>query len=175
MHRHFRITLTGLTAATFVVACGDSTTGRQTARPGITDPSFTLASGFVSTLLARGNAGSFHIQSKANKFEVEIKAKDNTDIAVSSIAVAVGGNSGWHSHPGPVLVVVKTGSITFYNAPDCVPVVHNAGTAFVEPGGDVGLAQNEGAVAATGTATFFAPQGAALRIDQPAPGGNCPP
>ncbi len=174
MHRHFLITLTGLTAATFVVACGDSTTGRQTSRPGITDPSFTLASGFASTLLARGNAGSFHIQSKADGFDVEIKAKDNTDIAVSNIVVAAGGNSGWHSHPGPVLVIVKTGSITFYHAPDCVPVVHNAGSVFIELGGVVGLAQNEGATAATSTATFFAPRGAPLRIDQPAPGGNCP-
>jgi hypothetical protein len=36
------------------------------------------------------------------------------------------------------------------------------------------LAKNEGSIEATVTATYFAPPGAALRIDQPAPGGNCP-
>jgi len=48
--------------------------------------------------------------------------------------------------------------------------------AFVEvpAPGHVMLAKNEGSIEATVTATYFAPPGAALRIDKPWPGGNCP-
>ena len=193
MHRYLQLTLTGLTAAGIFAACEDSTT-RQPSGPSITDPSFTVASGFVSTAVARGNAGAFDIRS-TDGFVVEIKAKDNTDIAVSNVVVAPGGTSGWHSHPGPVLVIVKTGTITFYragkhggqngddehsnngrNAPTCSRTVYPAGSAFVEvpAPGHVMLAKNEGSTEATVTATYFAPPGAALRIDRPWPGGNCP-
>jgi len=193
MHRYLQLTLTGLTAAALFAACEDSTT-RQPSRPSITDPSFTAASGFVSTAVARGSAEAFHIRS-TDGFDVEIKTKDSTDIAVSNVVVSPGGTSGWHSHPGPVLVVVKTGTITFYragkhggqngddengnngtNAPTCSRTVYPAGSAFVEvpAPGHVMLAKNEGSTEATVTATYFAPPRAALRIDQPWPGGNCP-
>ena len=198
MHRYLQLTLTGLTASALFIACEQSTTRPQSG-PSITDPSFTVATGFVSTAVARGNAGAFHIRS-TDGFVVEIKAKDNTDIAVSNVVVAPGGSSGWHSHPGPVLVIVKTGAITFYragkhggqngddekgdnengnngsNAPTCSRTVYPAGSAFVEvpAPGHVMLAKNEGATEATVTATYFAPPGAALRIDQAWPGGDCP-
>jgi hypothetical protein len=193
MHRYLRLTLTGLIAAAVVAACENSTP-RQPSRPSITDPSFTVASGFVSTPVARGTAEAFHIRS-TDGFDVEIKTKDNTDIAVSNVVVAAGGSSGWHSHPGPVLVVVKTGTITFYragkhggqngddengdngkNAGTCSRTVYPAGSAFVEvpAPGHVMLAKNEGSAEATVTATYFAPPGAALRIDRPWPGGDCP-
>ncbi|HKC81825.1 MAG TPA: hypothetical protein VKB91_11570 [Gemmatimonadaceae bacterium] len=193
MHRYLQFALTGLTAAAVFTACENSTT--KPSGPSITDPSFTVATGFVSTPVARGNAGAFHIRS-TDGFVVEIKAKDNTDIAVSNVVVAPGGSSGWHSHPGPVLVIVKTGTITFYrtgkhgddengenehgdngaNAPRCTRTVYPAGSAFVEvpAPGHVMLAKNEGSIEATVTATYFAPPGAALRIDRPWPGGDCP-
>ena len=193
MHRYLQLTLTGLTATAVVAACENSTP-RQPSRPSITDPSFTVASGFVSTPVARGTAEAFHIRS-TDGFDVEIKTKDNTDIAVSNVVVSPGGTSGWHSHPGPVLVIVKTGAITFYragkhsgldgdaenrdngaNGPTCTRTVYPAGSAFVEvpAPGHVMLAKNEGGIEATVTATYFAPPGAALRIDKPWPGGNCP-
>ena len=193
MHRYLQLTLTGLTAAALVAACENSTT-RQPLGPSVNDLSYTVASGFVSTAVARGTAEAFHIRS-TDGFDVEIKTKDNTDIAVSNVVVSPGGTSGWHSHPGPVLVVVKTGTITFYragkhggqngddengnngtNAPTCSRTVYAAGSAFVEvpAPGHVMLAKNEGSTEATVTATYFAPPGAALRIDRPWPGGNCP-
>lgn len=193
MHRHLQFALIGLTATAVFAACEESST-RDASRPSITDPSLTVATGFVSTAVARGSSPAFHIRS-TDGFDVEIKAKDPTDIAVSNVVVAPGGSSGWHSHPGPVLVVVKTGTITFYrfgkhggqngddengdngaNAPTCSVAVYNAGSAFIEvpAPGHVMLARNEGTVDATVTATYFAPPGAALRIDQPWPGGDCP-
>lgn len=160
--------------ATGALACRDATTPRGSSNPGIGEPSFTLAKDFTSTLVGRGNLGTFHIQSKAAGYDVELKSHDNTDIVVANVVVTPGGHSGWHYHPGPVLVVVKTGAITFYhgNDPTCTGTVHPAGTAFVEAHADVGIARNEGTVDATVVATFFVPAGGPTRIDAPAP-GNC--
>jgi hypothetical protein len=166
------VILSALAIATGALACRDTTTPRGFSNAGI--PSFTLAVGFTSTLVGRGNLGTFHVQSKAAGYDVELKSHDNTDIAVANIVVAPGGHSGWHYHPGPVLVVVKTGAITFYHGSDrtCTGTVHPAGTAFVEADGNVGIARNEGAVEATVVATFFVPAGGATRVDADAP-GNC--
>ena len=73
MHRYFQFTLTGLTASALFIACEQSTT-RQQSGPSITAPSFTVASGFVSTPVARGTAEAFHIRS-TDGFDVEIKTK----------------------------------------------------------------------------------------------------
>jgi hypothetical protein len=192
MHRYFQLTLVGLAGGALVLACGDSTTGRQASRPGITDPTFSLqSSNWVSTPVGRGTAEAFHIQSKADGFDVELKAKDITDVAVSNVAVGPGGSSGWHTHPGPVLVIVRSGAITFYraghhgndgegegtgNSELCTRTVYPAGVAFIEypQEGHSMLARNEGTVDAAVTATYLAPKGAALRIDKDPPGGNCP-
>ena len=165
-------------AALVLAACSErpteSNTTSSTGNGAPTEPNFTAAVGFTSTLVGRGNLGPFHIQSKADRYDVELKSHDNTDIAVANIVVIPGGHSGWHYHPGPVLVVVKTGTITFYmgDDPSCSPQVHPAGTSFIEKGGMVGIARNEGAVDATVVATFFVPAGSPTRIDAAAP-GNC--
>jgi quercetin dioxygenase-like cupin family protein len=171
--RPHRVLMAVVVAATGALACRD-TKSRDLSNAGITEPNFTLGVGFTSTLVGRGNLGTFHIQSKADGYDVELKSHDNTDIVVANIAVTPGGTSGWHSHPGPVLVVVKTGALTIYRAddPTCSPTLHPAGTAFTEEGGVVHIARNEGAVDATTVATFFVPTSAAQRIDQAAP-GNC--
>jgi quercetin dioxygenase-like cupin family protein len=177
-HRHLSRLLYASSAALVLAACSDrpteSSPTSSTGNGSPTDPSFTLANGFASTVVGRGNVGSFHVQSKANRYDVELKTHDNTDIAVVNIEVVPGGHSGWHYHPGPVLVVVKTGAITFYMSddPSCSPQVHPAGTTFIEEGGMVGLARNEGTENATVVATFFVPAGSPLRIDAPAP-RNC--
>jgi hypothetical protein len=131
--------------------------------------------GFTSTLIARGNLGTFHIQSKVDGYDVELKSHDNTDIAVANIGITSGGSSGWHYHPGPVLVVVKSGTITFYRAdnPNCAPDVYGPNTSFTEQDGIVGNARNEGAVDVVAVATFFAPPAPSpLRIDAAKP-DNC--
>jgi quercetin dioxygenase-like cupin family protein len=169
-------TLTGFTAIVLFLACGDPTTSRQTSAPEITGPSFTAASGFSGVQLVRGNAGAFHIKSKADGFDVDIKAKDDTDVGVSNIVLAPGGNSGWHSHPGPVLAVVKSGTITLYDGsdPTCSPQRYSAGSVFLEHGGHTHISRNEGTVPVEFVATFFAPPAPSpSRIDEANP-GNCP-
>src|SRR5918996_380932 len=51
--------------------------------------------------------------------EVELKTRGAIDVAVQRIAVDPGETFGWHSHPGPTIVTVKTGTLTLYHAEDC--------------------------------------------------------
>lgn len=171
--RAHRVVVALLTVAAGALACSDTTKPKAFSTEKI-EPSFTAAVNFVGTPRGRGNLGTFHIKSKAAGYKVDLKSNDNTDIAVSEIAVAPGGHSGWHTHPGPVIVVVKTGAITFYHGDDrnCTGTRHPAGTAFIEEGGSVGIARNEGSVEATVVATFFVPVGSQPRLDAQRP-GNC--
>jgi quercetin dioxygenase-like cupin family protein len=173
-HRAHGVLVAVVAVATGALACKDTTTPNEVSKAGIPEPRFTAAVGFASTLNGRGNLGTFHVKSKVDGYVVELKSKDNTDIAVADIAVAPGGHSGWHYHPGPVLVVVKTGAITFYhgNDPTCTGTRHPAGSVFIEEDGVVGIARNEEAGETTIVATFFVPAGSPTRIDADRP-GNC--
>src|SRR6266566_7799528 len=113
-----RVLVAMLLVAAGAFACRDTTTPKELSKTAPTGAAETMGVGFTSTLIARGNLGTFHMQSKVDGYDVELKSHDNTDIAVANITIAVAGSSGWHYHPGPVLVVVKTGAITFYRADD---------------------------------------------------------
>jgi hypothetical protein len=63
-----------------------------------------------SELLARGAAGEFRIHDQSMGLEME--ARQKTDVAVVRATLAPGGSTGWHGHPGPSIVVVKTGALT---------------------------------------------------------------
>lgn len=134
----------------------------------------TPASGITSTTLAQGSLEQVDVKVKTSSWKFRIKAKGESQIAVTENRVAVGGYFGWHSHPGPSLVLVKSGTSTFYRGddPTCTGEVHPAGTAYVDPGGVVHTARNEGNVELVLLVTRFIPSGAAPRIDELDP-GNC--
>ena len=104
-------------------------------------------------------------------------AKDASQVASQTITLGAGGHTGWHSHPGPVVVTVVSGTLTFYDGEGpCLGRTYPAGTAFVDPGmGHVHIARNEGSGSVEISAVYFGlPPGVGTqRIDAPAP-GNCP-
>ena len=137
----------------------------------------TAGSGTVSTAVGRGSYTPFAITRENDNWEVEIAGKGvDTDVAVQTIVFQPGGQSGWHSHPGPVFITVKSGTMTFYHAddPTCTGIVKTAGQGFLD-GGDnhAHIARNESGAPAENVDVYFAPKGAAQRVDRPAP-GNCP-
>ena len=125
-----------------------------------------------------------------DKTEIKIKVKDGSEevlrvadggqVAMHEITVqpssttanGMPGSTGWHSHPGPVVVIIKSGTMTFYEE-DCTVRIYEAGDAFVdEGGGHVHLARNEGTVDLVLMATYFGiPPGGAYRLDRPQPAG----
>jgi hypothetical protein len=142
-------------------------------------PSFTMGSGSTSTLLGRAtftdDGETFKVKRITGDWHVEVKSKGNLDIAVQNIVFQPGSQSGWHRHPGPVFIQVVTGTMTFYASddPTCTPIVRTAGQGFLDVGENAHIARNETDQPAQNVVTYFAPPGAALRIDAPAP-GNCP-
>ena len=107
---------------------------------------------------------------------VTVKTKEDVDILNATSTIAPGGYTGWHTHLGPVFVIVKSGTLTVYNAPECRPHIYHAGEGFVEPSPEqVHMVRNEGTEEAKFVATFIIPVGAPRRIDEPQPTEvNCP-
>src|SRR5258708_6390101 len=140
----------------------------------------TKGSGTSSTLLGRGTFDervrvSRELAQPNQEWEVEVEAEPSLDVATQIITFQPGGQSGWHSHPGPVFITVMSGTMTFYEAddPNCQPIVRTAGQGYLDRGEHAHNAPNQNRAPATNIATYFSPLGAALRIDQPQP-GNCP-
>jgi quercetin dioxygenase-like cupin family protein len=135
----------------------------------------TPPSGITSTTFAVGQFDEIKAKTVSNNWQARIATKGESDLHVLENRIAVGGTFGWHSHPGPSLVIVKTGALTLYHGddPDCRPHVVAAGSGFVDAGGDVHLVRNEGSIETVVYVTSLVPRGAARRIDEPSP-GNCP-
>jgi quercetin dioxygenase-like cupin family protein len=135
----------------------------------------TPVNGVTSTIFAVGHFGEIKAKTLSSSWQARIDTKGDSDLWVLENRIALGGSFGWHSHPGPSLVVVKSGALTLYRAddPTCTPEVIEAGSGFVDNGGDVHLVRNEGTVEAVVYVTSIVPRGANRRIDEPHP-GNCP-
>ena len=168
--------------ALVLVACKD---GRNPVVPHAKDsvmvgPMFTMGSGTSSTPLGRATFSdpdqqNFDIKRITGDWHMQIKSKPEFDIAVQSIVFQPGGQSGWHTHPGPVFIQVVSGTMTFYQSddPSCTPIVRTAGQGYVDLGEHPHIARNETSAPAQNLVTYFAPPGAALKIDADKP-GNCP-
>lgn len=106
-----------------------------------------------------------------------IRVLQARETVVQQIVLSPGGQTGWHSHPGPVIVLIKAGALTFYSGDDsaCGSRTYTAGQSFIDSGqGHVHLARNESASADLELWAVYldVPPGGAFRIDAPAP-GNC--
>ena len=67
-----------------------------------------------------------------------------TDAAVQRIQLNVGEGPNWHTHDGPVAVIIESGSFTVV-ADDCSETTSTAGQVFVDQGfGNVHRAYNPG-------------------------------
>jgi quercetin dioxygenase-like cupin family protein len=73
---------------------------------------------------------------------------------IQDITIAPGGHTGWHTHPGGTVIIVESGTFSLYNNACAVTTVA-AGRGIVEPGGQVQLARNEGAVPLVLTVVYF--------------------
>ena len=139
-------------------------------------PSHSLSSGTVSALIGRSTlVEGFKVKRKTGSWEIDLHAKDPTDVIVSTLTVQPGGNTGWHTHPGPGFVQVTSGTARFYEAddPSCAPTEVSAGRAWLDRGEITHIARNESNAPVTLLVTLIVPPGAPPRIDEPAP-GNCP-
>jgi quercetin dioxygenase-like cupin family protein len=127
--------------------------------------------GFTSTPLV-GPVMLDEIGTKAatDDWKLELKTRGFSDVFVSDLKLAPGAHGGWHSHPGPSIISVKSGTATFYDeCNDFIPQSYPAGTGFVEDAGCVHLLVNEGSDDLEVIVMQIVPFGAPRRIDEPAP------
>lgn len=140
-------------------------------------PPFNIA--FVP--VGRATVAEFDVKrkDKALDFEIRMQAPQAIDAATQIVTFQPGGNSGWHTHPGPVIFTVRTGTLTVYEGDDplCTALVFPAGTGAVEAGDShhLHMVRNETNSIAEALVTYLVPAGtpqALLRSDRPNP-GNC--
>jgi quercetin dioxygenase-like cupin family protein len=108
--------------------------------------------------------------------KVKLQTQGPMEQAVQRIVATPGATFGWHSHPGPTIVTVLSGTLSFYHAEDCTHRInYTAGQSFSNMPDEIHLAKNEGTVDVVIYATYFVPVGTGgLRIDQQSPGAGCP-
>jgi quercetin dioxygenase-like cupin family protein len=135
--------------------------GAALATPSTTD--------FVGKSLVRASFGQLQAQHDGVKVETQGQA----DVAVAKVTIGPGGSSGWHHHPGVLLVSVKSGAVTRYEH-QCDKSVFKAGKGWVESHDEPTLVRNRSKGDAVLFVTYLVPSSTTdegLRIDNPRPKG----
>jgi len=167
-----------MAAAAFVAALS------AVAFAAVLTPSFGILSApvFVRASFADPTSIQFTVRDYIGPFfrgfrEEVINVDNAKETVMQQIVIAPGGHTGWHTHPGPVVVLIKSGQMSFYDGddPTCTARTYSAGQAFIDSGqGHVHIARNESQSENLELwATYFdVPPGGAFRIDARSP-GNC--
>ena len=139
-------------------------------------PSFNIVSSAVLARASFLDPVDIKFKIDAGSQEV-IHVSGAQDTVMQQIIFGPGGHSGWHSHPGPAVAIVKAGALALYDSedPTCTPRIYFAGEAFVDHGqGHAHFAHNPSATENTEVwVTYFdVPPGTSPRLDEANP-GNC--
>jgi quercetin dioxygenase-like cupin family protein len=156
------------TVAAGVVAVG--TLQAQTAPPPIAVEVLTQRAVFTDDV-------ELQIRNKLDGHATDVSnSHDPSRTVVAKLTVQPGAQFPWHTHPGPVIVNVAQGELTYIMAHDCLDRPYPTGTAFVDPGnGMAHTAINRTGEVTVLLATFFeVPQTGPLTIPVEAP-ANCTP
>jgi quercetin dioxygenase-like cupin family protein len=165
MEQHYkRVAATGMAAAALAAAALIPTSAHA-----------TPASGFTAVQQWKGDYGPMLVKGeKTGTWDVKISTKGESDVYVTRNSIDVGGQSGWHKHPGPSLITVTVGEITAYDSsnPLCTPKIYRAGEGFIDAGDHAHLLKNESGAPAETVAVQFLADGSTRRVDAPQP-SNC--
>ncbi len=135
-----------------------------------------LALCLIGSYVARGQVTPLQImglaQGSNDESNVVLRMKGPSDVLQTLLVFQPGGDTGWHSHPGPVVVVIKSGALTEIHSNGCV-TVHPSGSAFFEAKGEIHNAVNQTSGVTEVYAVFLSPAGAQPLIPQSDPGGVC--
>lgn len=125
----------------------------------------TMPSGLLMEPLARATIAK---RVRVNTDNVTLKTRGRVDVLTQRITIQPYGHTGWHSHPGPVLVALERGSVISYES-NCRPTAYSASQGFVDPSNRVHIMRNLGSEPAVLYITALLPPGTPLRTDEPAP------
>lgn len=115
----------------------------------------SMGFGTTSTNLVTAD---FDHKVQLNSDRVKFQTKGATDVRVQRIVFSAGSFSGWHHHPGFILVAVESGAVTLWQS-DCSSTTYGPGLpdgAVFAEGGDAPV-QATSAGGATVYVTYVAP------------------
>lgn len=78
-------------------------------------------------------SAEFRVNYEAGGEDV-VTLDDASTAVVAKVTWQPGGTTGWHTHPGPVLVNIVQGELEIVHAEDCKTHTYTAGEAFVDTG-----------------------------------------
>ncbi len=140
----------------------------------------------TTTILAKSLFTDIAVKAKAhpaNLWNAKLKTHGLSDVYVVDNKLApvdptthVVSSTGWHTHPGPSLILVVTGTVTNYlgDDPSCTGRAYSAGQGFIDSGADVHILRNEGTVQAETLAVQLLPKDATRKIDVTPGPPTCP-
>ena len=103
-----------------------------------------------------------------NHDRIKFQTKDPTKVRVERLSFAPGAFTGWHHHPGTVIVSVQSGFLTHVEAADCSTKVYGPGSpngsVFTEGSDEAHQAFSQGG--AVVYVTYVAPS-AVFRVEEP--------
>ncbi|MFV0128570.1 cupin domain-containing protein [Streptomyces sp. HMX112] len=100
----------------------------------------------------------------------DIRVKNVSEVVEQTLTIQPGGDTGWHVHPGLVILTVQKGTIVRKNA-DCTQEVFRQGTSFIKQGNLPLNGVNEGTEPIELHLTYIKPKGTPLRYEREAPRG----
>lgn len=102
---------------------------------------------------------------------IDIDRNGRSNVVTARIDFKPGDTTGWHFHPGPVLVQVVSGAVTLRHAAHgrCLSKVVRAGHGFFEMPGAIHVADNRRQDPAVVYATFVLPPRAPPAVSTPTP------
>jgi len=122
-------------------------------------------SGTLITTTILGHRATLSDSVQVNQDRVKFQTKDPTDVLVQTITFQPQGTSGWHFHPGIVIVVVESGQVTTHDE-NCQTATYGPHQSFVESGTAPFMVSNDSAtVNAVVYATLVVPAGSPFRIE----------
>jgi len=134
------------------------------------------ALGLIGWKVARGQVNPLQIiplvQGYSPENNLNLHVQGPSDVLQAQLVFQPGADTGWHYHPGPVVVVVKNGALTEQHSNGCM-TVHPAGSVFFETKEEVHRAFNQTGGVVEVYVTFISPTGAPPLIPVPDPGGVC--
>ena len=135
-----------------------------------------LALGLIGSYAVHGQPSGLQIIPLALGYSpdhnVMLHLQGPTDALQTELVFQPGGETGWHYHPGPVVVVIKSGALTETHSNGCV-TVHPQGSVFFEMPNEVHNATNDTPGVTDVYATFLSPAGSQPLIPTANPGGVC--
>jgi quercetin dioxygenase-like cupin family protein len=125
--------------------------------------------GTMITTTILGHRATLSESVQVNQDRLKFQTKDRADVLVQTITFQPHGTSGWHFHPGVVIVVVESGQVTTHDA-NCQTTTYSAHQSFVESGTEPFMVSNESPTDnAVVYATIVVPAGIPFRIETAAP------